>query len=152
MKEAGLPEPEYKEELGGFSVYFYKDIYPEENLRKMGLNERQIKAVIYVKEKGKVTNREYQELCNTSERTATRDLTGLVNRGIFEQVGITGKGTNYTLKTPQRRQIIRKTALIPILTDEEFSLNQAAPRHKKNCPDIGHWLQILIVTTYSTRR
>ena len=58
MKEAGLPEPEYKEELGGFSVYFYKDIYTEENLRGMGLNERQIKAVIYVKEKGKVTNRE----------------------------------------------------------------------------------------------
>ncbi|GAI56810.1 unnamed protein product, partial [marine sediment metagenome] len=27
---------------------------------------------------------------------------------IFEQVGITGKGTNYTLKTPQRRQVITK--------------------------------------------
>jgi len=74
----------------------------------MGLNERQIKAVMYAKEKGKVTNREHQELCNTSERTATRDLTDLVNRGIFEQVGITGKGTNYTLKTPQRRQVITK--------------------------------------------
>ena len=34
MKEAGLPEPGYKEELGGFSVYFYKDIYTEENLRE----------------------------------------------------------------------------------------------------------------------
>jgi len=44
MKEAGLPEPEYKEELGGFSVYFCKDVYTEENLRKMELNERQIKA------------------------------------------------------------------------------------------------------------
>ncbi|MDI6755450.1 MAG: ATP-binding protein, partial [Thermodesulfobacteriota bacterium] len=49
MKEAGLPEPEYKEEMGGFSVYFYKDIFTEENLRKMGLNDRQIKAVMYVK-------------------------------------------------------------------------------------------------------
>ncbi len=39
MKEVGFPEPEYKEELGRFSVYFYKDIYTEENLRKMGLNE-----------------------------------------------------------------------------------------------------------------
>jgi len=62
MKEAGLPEPEYKEELGGFSVYFYKDIYTEENLRKMGLNEGQIRAVMYVKERGKVTNKEYQQL------------------------------------------------------------------------------------------
>jgi predicted HTH transcriptional regulator len=110
MKEAGLPEPEYREELGGFSVYFYKDIYTEDNLRKMELNERQIKAVMYVKEKEKIANREYQELCNTSERTATRDLSELVKREIFEQVGITGKGTNYILKTPQRRQRRQKDA------------------------------------------
>jgi len=110
MKEAGLPEPEYKEELGGFSVYFYKDIYTEDNLRKMKLNERQIKAVMYVKEKEKIANKEYQELCNTSERTATRDLSELVKREIFDQLGITGKGTNYILKTPQRRQSRQKDA------------------------------------------
>jgi len=34
MKSAGLPEPEFKEEMSGFSVYFRKDIYNEENLRK----------------------------------------------------------------------------------------------------------------------
>ena len=26
-KKAGLPEPEFKEEFGGFSVCFYKDIH-----------------------------------------------------------------------------------------------------------------------------
>lgn len=41
-KKSGLPEPDFKEEFGGFAVSFYKDIYTEENLRKMGLNERQI--------------------------------------------------------------------------------------------------------------
>lgn len=101
-KEQNLPEPDYKEEQGGFSVWFYKDIYTEENLRKMGLNERQIKAVMYAKEMGKITNKEYQEVCETSERTATRDLSDLVERKVFEQIGITGKGTNYILKTPQR--------------------------------------------------
>ena len=40
-------------------MYFRKNIYAEEYLRKLGLNERQIKAVMYVKEKGSVTNREY---------------------------------------------------------------------------------------------
>ncbi len=110
MKEAALPEPEYEEEMGGFSVYFHKDIYTKEYLRKKGLNERQVKAVMYVKEKGKITNKEYQEICNTSERTATRDLTDLVTREIFDQVGITGKGTNYILKTPQRRQSRQKDA------------------------------------------
>lgn len=119
MKEAGLPEPEFKEEMGGFSVYFYKDIYTEENLRKMGLNERQIKAVMYVKEKGKITNKEYQKVCDISERSATRDLTHLVSIELFKQIGVTGRGTEYILlrrqkdakgviKTPERRQTRNK--------------------------------------------
>ncbi len=45
LKSQGLPEPEFKEEMAGFLVRFYQDIYTEENLRKMGLNERQIKSV-----------------------------------------------------------------------------------------------------------
>jgi len=98
MREAGLPEPEYREEMGGFSVYFYKDIYTEENLRKMGLNERQIKAVMYVKEKGKITNKEYQQLVGTIKKTASRDLVDLVRKEIFSQSGVTGKGTFYVLK------------------------------------------------------
>ncbi|HOM27646.1 MAG TPA: ATP-binding protein [bacterium] len=100
-KKSGLPEPEFKEEFGGFTVYLYKDIYTEENLRKIGLNERQIKAVLYVKEKGKITNKEYQQICNTSERTATRDLSELVSKEILEQKGTTGKGTSYIIKTPK---------------------------------------------------
>ena len=52
----------------------------------MGLNERQIKAVMYVKEKWKITNKEYQEINNTSERTATRDLSNLVSIELFEQI------------------------------------------------------------------
>lgn len=92
------------------AVEFYKDRFTEENLKKSGLNGRQIKAITYVKDKGKITNREYQEYCNTSERTATRDLTDLVNKEILEQVGTTGKGTKYTLKTSQRRQSRQKDA------------------------------------------
>lgn len=100
-KEQGLPEPDYKEEQGGFSVWFYKDIYTEENLRKMGLNERQLKAVAYVKEKGRITNREYQELYGVRKRQATDDLKEL-EKEILERVGVTGKGTYYVLKGRQR--------------------------------------------------
>jgi len=63
MKDARLREPEYKEELGGFSVYFHKDIHTEENLRRMELNERQTKVVVYLKEGRNSTNKEYQKLC-----------------------------------------------------------------------------------------
>jgi len=97
LKSQGLPEPEFREEMDGFSVRFYKDIYTEENLRAMGLNERQIKAVLYVKERGKITNREYQELTLVSKPTSTRDLQALVELGLLEQRGITGKGTYYVL-------------------------------------------------------
>jgi len=101
-KAQGLPEPEYKEEQGGFSVWFYKDIYTEDNLRKMGLNERQIKAVMYVKEKGKITNKEYQTICNVKKRQGTNDLLELERKEIFKRIGTTGRGTYYILMEHQR--------------------------------------------------
>lgn len=72
-----------EEGLGEFTVVFYKDIFNEEELRKRGLKERQIKAVMYVKRNGKITNKEYQEISKVSERTATRDLIDLVDKNIF---------------------------------------------------------------------
>lgn len=99
--KAGLPEPQF-EEYQGFRVIFRKDIYTEEYLKKMGLNERQIKAVMFVKEKGKITNKDYQELCEVRKRQATDDLKELEDKGILERVGITGKGTYYILKGRQR--------------------------------------------------
>lgn len=96
-KKAGLPEPEFKEEFGGFSVYFYKDIYIEENLRKMGLNQRQIKAVMYVKEKGKITNKEYHEINNCSRNTATNDLRILVEKEVLKESGKKGAGAYYAI-------------------------------------------------------
>ena len=96
-KEQNLPEPDFKEEQGGISVRLYKDIYREESLLKMGLNERQIKAVLYSKENGNISNSEYMELTKVSRQTATRDLSGLVKSKIFKKRGITGKGTEYSI-------------------------------------------------------
>ena len=67
-----------------------KDIYTEENLRKMGLNERQIKAVMYVKEKGKITNKEYQILTGISRQMATIDLNQLIKKKILARIGKSG--------------------------------------------------------------
>ena len=52
---------------------------------------------MYVKGRGtgKITNKEYQEVCNTSERTSSQDLAA---SGLFEQIGTTGKGTVYVLR------------------------------------------------------
>jgi len=94
--KAGLPEPQL-EEYQGFRVIFRKDIYTEEYLHNLGLNERQIKAVMYVKEKGKITNKEYQELTKVSKPMATIDLKELVERKLLEKLGTTGRGTEYIL-------------------------------------------------------
>lgn len=94
----GILSPEFKEAFGGFSVVFRKEIYTEEYLRNLGLNERQIKAVMYVKEKGKITNKEYQQLAEVSRITASRELQNIVEKGIFQMMGKVGKGTKYVLK------------------------------------------------------
>jgi len=49
----------------------------------MGLNDRQIKAVIYVKEKGKITNKEYQELNFVSNKTAYLELSDIIKKNVF---------------------------------------------------------------------
>lgn len=105
-KEADIMEPKI-EEHNGFTITFSKDIYTFEYLQKYGLNERQIKAVLYVKENGRITNKEYQKICQLSERSSTRDLKQLVKLGLLEQKGNTGKGTEYI----QRRQRRHKDAI-----------------------------------------
>ena len=78
-------------------VTLFKDNLTEEQLVKLGLNNRQVKAVIYVKEKGRITNSEYQKLNETSERTASRDLEELYKLNILDRVG-ESKSTSYVIK------------------------------------------------------
>ena len=89
-------------------VRFLKDPYTPERLRRMGLNEWQIQAVLHLKVYGKVTNSAYQSLTGTTKRTASRDLEALVRMGLLEQIGETGKGTHYILKGTQRGQTRHK--------------------------------------------
>jgi len=78
-KEAGLPEPELIERDGGFLVTLFKNNLTKEQLKKLGLNERQITAVLYVKENGKITNSEYQKINKISRQMATNELHNLSN-------------------------------------------------------------------------
>jgi len=79
-------------------VTLFKNSLTEEQLKKLGLNERQIKAVVYVKEKGKITNSEYQEINSISRRTATDELTELVDTFvIFKKIGTSGSSVVYEL-------------------------------------------------------
>ena len=97
-KEAGLPEPELQENFGGFLVTLFKNKFSEEQLVKLGLNQRQIKAVLYVKEKGRISNKEYQEINEIGKSVAIEELRILVEEELFLRIGTTGRGTYYELK------------------------------------------------------
>lgn len=96
-REAELPEPNIAEQDGGILVEIFKSRYAPEQLKKLGLSERQIKAVEYVTEQGKITNRNYQDLFGVSRITATRDLKELIEKGIFTSSGTKGAGSSYHL-------------------------------------------------------
>ena len=97
-KEAGLPDPEIIEQDGGILVTLFKNKFSKEQLQKSGLNERQIKAVLYVMEKGSITNSDYQAMNKVSKRTATNDLSKLVSEfNILEKSGTFGAGISYKL-------------------------------------------------------
>ena len=97
-REAGLPEPEMKEQDGGMLVTLFKDKFNESGLRKMGLNDRQIKAVLYVTEKGDISNAIFQQMNHVGKSTATTDLQQLVDLDIFDPPKAKGRGSKYSLK------------------------------------------------------
>jgi ATP-dependent DNA helicase RecG len=97
-QEAGLPTPEISELSGGILVTIYKDIFNEKHLSKLNLNERQMKAIFFMKQKKSISNSTYQDLCNVSKATATRDLTELIEKHkLLERTGDIGAGTTYKL-------------------------------------------------------
>lgn len=97
-REAELPEPEIQPLDGGVVVTLYKDYLNVEQLKKLGLNDRQIKAVEFVKTHGRISNKDYQELNSTSKKTASRDLSELVSLNILNSSGVVGAGAYYELK------------------------------------------------------
>ena len=101
LKNAELPDPKIEANHVEFSFLFLKDIYTKEYLQKLGLNGKQIKAVMYVKERGRITNREYRELNKVSNKTAYLDLEDLEKRKILSQEG-TGKALTYVEKVMER--------------------------------------------------
>ncbi|MFA6333119.1 MAG: ATP-binding protein, partial [Methanoregula sp.] len=101
--DAGLPEPEFQTDTWGLALTMKKDIFTGEYLAGMGLNERQVNAVIYVKIHGRITNREFIGLTaqKVTTKTASRDLKRLCDIGILKQIGTTGKGTFYQMTFPE---------------------------------------------------
>ena len=86
-QSAGLPTPELREKEGGFIVTLFKDRFSKEELQQLGLNDRQIDALLFYKDKKEITSSEYAERYKISDRTARTDLTELVDKELLKKQG-----------------------------------------------------------------
>ncbi len=96
-REANLPEPTFEQRGGQFVTTLWRGWLTAEVLAGLELNDRQRKAIVHVKTKGRIANTEYQQLTGAIKKTASRDLDDLVQKGIFAKSGTTGRGTYYVL-------------------------------------------------------
>ncbi len=102
MVAAGHPKPEFKATPFSFTVVLRnrRERVVPISRRDWGvpLNPRQLKALQYLEREGRITNREYRELCpDVSPETLRLDLVDLVNKGLVIKVG-DKRGTYYILK------------------------------------------------------
>lgn len=99
MVSAGHPPPKFKAQPYAFTVTLYnareRKATPKwENV----MNERQARALNFIRDNGRITSRDYQQLCpDVSPETLRLDLQDLVNRGVLLRIGAK-KGTYYVLK------------------------------------------------------
>lgn len=99
MTQAGHPPPEFKATPYLFTVTLHnKRDRPPTPKWSRSMNERQTRALTFVREQGSITSRDYQQLCpDVSPETLRLDLKDLVDRGILLKIG-SKKGTHYILK------------------------------------------------------
>ncbi|MGK5089204.1 ATP-binding protein [Bdellovibrionota bacterium FG-2] len=101
MRASQLPVPEFDISMHSrFRVIFRREQWSKEQLDKLGLNERQIHAIEFVRKNGQITNSDYQTLGSVSERTASRELQLLVKKGVFAASAKAGRGASYKLNPP----------------------------------------------------
>ena len=106
--EAGLPKPTFYYKSSGIWAVFQKDIYNEEYLSGLDLNERQIDALLFFKSKGEIINSEYAKRYKITDRMARYDLTELIEKHLLIKVG-DRKSTKYFFfdKFPIKRIFFR---------------------------------------------
>ncbi len=106
MQAASLPAPDFRETTAGFLVVLQGHAFAQQTVegidmgewQRMGLNERQIAALLHLAEQRRITNRDMQELSpDVSAETVRRDLADLVERGLLLKVG-EKRATYYILK------------------------------------------------------
>lgn len=104
LRLAHLEPPQFDDQRTSFKVTFYNHTllsqevltWLEQYAGLTQLNDRQRYALAYLRQRGRVANRDYQLLNAVDARTAARELRSLVEAGLLATVGTRG-GTRYEL-------------------------------------------------------
>ncbi|MCL4506810.1 MAG: transcriptional regulator [Chloroflexi bacterium] len=101
MKDRGHQPPKFEETDAGFMVTLYakSEASADQNsVHAPAQNARIEKMLAFIKESGRITNRDYQELCpDVSAESLRRDFVDMVERGVIMRIG-DKRGTYYILK------------------------------------------------------
>ncbi len=101
MVNAGHPPPEFRPTEHSFTVVFQsvqerRPLMPATS--DLTMNERQAKALSFIQQNGRLTNRDYQLLCpDVSPETLRLDMVDMVERGVLLKIG-QKRGTYYIMK------------------------------------------------------
>ncbi len=124
-RDAGLPDPLFRQRGSQWTVTFWRDWLNEAFLVATELNQRQIAALAEVRLTRRMDNARYMQLTGAATRTAARDLQDLMERGILIRLGgETGRGVSYQRAPhkPSADQIAKRTGPKPA---------KATPKAKK---------------------
>jgi len=97
-----LPEPDFVQRGGEFTSTVWRDWLTDKLLAGYNLNDRQLQAITFLKLNERITNAEYQRVTGCPQRTATRDLNELVQKGVLK---LEGKGRGAQYRILQKRAI-----------------------------------------------
>ncbi|HQE91975.1 MAG TPA: ATP-binding protein [Anaerolineae bacterium] len=101
MVNAGHPPPQFRAQEYAFTVIFESSRQRAPLLpvsADLTMNERQAKALAYLQQNDRITNRDYQALCpDVTAETLRLDLADMVERGVLLKIG-EKRGTYYILK------------------------------------------------------
>jgi len=61
------------------------------------LNERQIRAILYAKETGQITNSAYQKLNDIGKSVSATELQNITDKNLLTKIGSTGRSAKYVL-------------------------------------------------------
>jgi ATP-dependent DNA helicase RecG len=102
MRDAAAQPPKFEETDAGFTVtLFARTVSAEDVVAALGTSaqaDRVEKMLAFVRKNGRITNRDYQDLCpDVSAESLRRDFVEAVERGVLMRVG-DKRGTYYILK------------------------------------------------------